>query len=420
MPIQQMMLGVGKGIPQTNFSFASEVTDIEGSGISYSQNPKVTADPHNENRYAISFTDDDGSKDGFIRIATRSGNTFTLSPRYDAADGSNVGANSILFDPSNSGKIIFLYNTSKPYARVISFSGSSGSESFSRSSAFLVSNIGYSATAEMVPMGSTGRYVIPLLKNGVCYLRIITASSTDVTSRDSSGGSDAISLTTTSSTSPDIVVDPTDSTKGMMMTVNTSEKLVARALTFSGSGTSANVSIGAETQLTPNQNSGGGYSQNVWHSLVACGSGKYVAFAKGGDPPHRNKLTGVAFDYDGSSYTLGSPSYGPTNITTSTAGEWSASHDYYSANNIISLVGNYGTVGGYRPLYGIVCTRSDDRTLSYTNAHAIANGSNTKLFRQETAQGYDDANTNLSVISNNANGSNFDNLSAVLWQAGGS
>ncbi len=407
-----------------DFSFASEVNDLEGSGITATENPIVTADPHDENRYAISFTDDDGSKDGFIRIATRSGSSLTLSPRYDAADSSNVGKKSILFDPSNSGKLIFVYNTNKIYARVISFSGSAGSESFSRSSAFTVSNYSYSSNSgtKMVPMGSTGRYVIPIENSNTAYLRIITASSSAITSRDSAGGSDAISLSTTVNYPPQIAIDPTDSTKGMMCAVNSSEDLVVRALTFSGSGTSATVSVGAETQLTPGILSGGGYRYSGgWQQIVACGAGKYVAFAKGGDSPHNNKIVGVAFDYDGS-YTLGSATYAPQNITTDEPGPfWVASNNFYSANNTISLVGSYGsgsTRNPNHPVYATVCTRSDDRTISYTDVTAVGNTTNNKQFFRWTAQGYDDANTNLTVYSNNANGSNKDSVSGVLWQAG--
>ena len=424
MPIQQMFLGLGKGIAQPDFNFASEVDDLEGSGLTATEYPIVTADPHNENRYAINFTDDDGSKRGYIRIVTRTGTSLTLSPVYDASDTNGTSAGTIVFDPSNSGKIIYLYNTSKPYARVISFSGSAGSESFSRSSTFLVSNYGFGVThgARMVPMGSTGRYVIPFKNSSTAYLRIITASSTEVTSRDSAGGSDAISLTSSCSRVPQIAIDPTDSTKGMMCVVNTSEKFVVRALTFSGSGTSATVSVGAETQLTPGTNSGGGYvNANGWQQLVACGAGKYVAFARGGDSPHNKKIVGVAFDYDGSSYTLGSATYAPQNITSTLdpGPSWVASN---RGGNIIGLVGIYGdssTQNPSNPVYATVCTRSDNRTLSYTDVTAVGNTDNNKQFTRWTAQGYDDANTHLTIYSNNANGSNRDSISGVLWQAGG-
>ena len=429
MPIQQMFLGVGKGIPQTNFSFASEVNDIEGSGITKSEHVKVAADPHNENRYAFAFTDDDGSKRGYIRIATRSGTSLTFSPRYDASDTNNTQTASIVFDPSNSGKIIYLYNTNKPYARVISFSGSAGSESFSRSSAFLVTNYGWSGYhgVKMVPMGSTGRYVIPFKNSNTAYLRIITASSSAVTSRDSAGGSDAISLTSSTFDPPQIAIDPTDSTKGMMCTVTNAsypngEKLIVRALTFSGSGTSANVSVGTETELTPSILSGRGYTgASGWQQIVACGAGKYVAFAKGGDSPHNKKLVGVAFDYDGSNYTLGSATYAPQNITSNNVPgpTWVASNN---GGNIIGLIGayeSYNDGNGNRPVYATVCTRSDNRSLSYTNVTAIGNTGNTKNFDPFTAQGYDDGNTHLTCYGNNLNGSNFDNMSGVLWQAGG-
>jgi len=423
MPIQQMLLGVGKGIPQTNFSFASEVDDLEGSGLTATENAIVTADPHNENRYAINFTDDDGSKRGYIRIVTRTGTSLTLSPRYDASDTSNTGGGTIVFDPSNSGKIIYVY-TSGCKGRVISFSGSAGSESFSRSSAFTVSNTGFSNIhgGRMVPMGSTGRYVVPLIKSNTAYLRIITASSSAITSRDSAGGSDGISLTSSCSRVPQIAIDPTDSTKGMMCVVNTSEDLVVRALTFSGSGTSATVSVGAETQLTPGTLSGGGYiNANGWQQLVACGAGKYVAFARGGDSPHNKKIVGVAFDYDGSSYTLGNATYAPQNITSTEdpGPSWVASN---RGGNIIGLVGVYGdsaTQNPNNPVYATVCTRSDNRTLSYTDVTAVGNTDNNKQFTRWTAQGYDDANTHLTVYSNNANGSNKDSISGVLWQAGG-
>jgi len=423
MPIQQMFLGVGKGIPQTNFSFASEVDDLEGSGLTATENAIVTADPHNENRYAINFTDDDGSKRGYIRIVTRTGTSLTLSPRYDASDTSNTGGGTIVFDPSNSGKIIYVY-TSGCKGRVISFSGSAGSESFSRSSAFTVSNTSFSNIhgGRMVPMGSTGRYVVPLKKSNTAYLRIITASSSAITSRDSAGGSDGISLTSSCNRVPQIAIDPTDSTKGMMCVVNTSEDLVVRALTFSGSGTSATVSVGAETQLTPGTLSGGGYvNANGWQQLVACGAGKYVAFARGGDSPHNKKIVGVAFDYDGSSYTLGSATYAPQNITSTEdpGPSWVASN---RGGNIIGLVGVYGdssTQNPNNPVYATVCTRSDNRTLSYTDVTAVGNTDNNKQFTRWTAQGYDDGNTHLTVYSNNANGSNKDSISGVLWQAGG-
>jgi len=427
-PIQQIFLGAGKGIPKPNFDYASEVDDLEGSGLTATENAIVAADPHNENRYAINFTDDDGSKRGYIRIITRTDTSLTLSPRYDASDTGNTGAGTIVFDPSNSGKIIYVYSSGCK-GRVISFSGSAGSESFSRSSEFNISNIGWSKNhgTRMVPMGSTGRYVIPLKKSDTAYLRIITASSSAITSRDSAGGSDAISLTSPTYDPPQIAIDPTDSTKGMMCTVKNAsypdgEKLIVRALTFSGSGTSATVSVGAETDLTPSILSGRGYTgANGWQQLVACGAGKYVAFARGGDSPHNKKIVGVAFDYDGSSYTLGSATYAPQNITTTLdpGPDWVASN---RGGNIIGLVGVYGdssTQNPSNPVYATVCTRSDDRTLSYTDVTAVGNEDNNKQFTRWTAQGHDDANTHLAVYSNNANGSNKDSISGVLWQAGG-
>lgn len=210
------------------------------------------------------------------------------------------------------------------------------------------------------------------------------------------------------------------STDGMLVAVNTNERFAARALTFSGTGTSATVTAGSEQLLTPSistyGNAGGGYTANgSWQGLVSNGSGKYTAFAKGGDSPHNNKVVGVAFDYDSSNatYTLGTATYATQNITTSTSGTW------YFANNdnkLIAMVGTYGSVGGYDVTYAMQCERGDDRSLTYTNAHDIGNKDHTWATDQEFDIQTDDAQTCLVVTSDNSDGTNSGALSAVMWQ----
>lgn len=139
-PIQQMFLGAGKGIAQADFDFHDQVHGVEGNVATLVQNPRVSADPFNENRWAFSYTDDDGSKDGYVRIVTRNGTTLTFSNPYDAADSSNCGQTAPVWDVNNENKLLYLYNSSGAKGRVITVSGSAGSETFSRSSQFTISN----------------------------------------------------------------------------------------------------------------------------------------------------------------------------------------------------------------------------------------------------------------------------------------
>jgi len=424
-PIQQMLLGVGKGIPQTNFDFHDQVHGVEGNVATLVQNPRVSADPFNENRWAFSYTDDDGSKDGYIRIVTRNGTTLTFSNPYDAADSSNVGQTAPVWDVNNENKILYLYNSSGTKGRVITVSGSAGSESFSRSSQFSISNLGYDPFQGRgaYALGTTGRWAIPYMTSNVAEIRIITVSSSGIDSRDSAGGSDAINVSQSTTNVPQLVIDPNDWTKGMLVAVNTNERFAARALTFSGTGTNATVTAGSEQLLTPSistyGNAGGGYwASSGWQGLVSNGSGKYTAFARGGDSPHNNRIVGVAFDYNPSNttYTLGSATYATRNITTSTAGR------FYFANNdgnMIAMVGNYGSIGGYDVTYAQTCERADNRTLTYSNATAIGNEDHTWTTDTEFDVQTDDAQTCLVVTSDNSDGTNSGALSAVMWQLGG-
>lgn len=57
------------------------------------------------------------------------------------------------------------------------------------------------------PLGTTGRWAIPFLNSNTAEIRIITVSSTGIDSRDSDGGSNAISVSQSCAVHPQIVMN---------------------------------------------------------------------------------------------------------------------------------------------------------------------------------------------------------------------
>lgn len=441
MSIQQSLLGAAGGFT-LDFDYGSVVNGLEDTGtVSTLERPRVFADRYNENRFAITFTDDDGSKRGYLRLLTRSGNTLTASPTYDAADENQVANINGIFIAS--GKILIHYDyNSKAWGRIITFSGSAGSESFSRSSAFQITNraMNWEYGCQPEAIGTTGRYLMPYYNynehtNGSrnqdrdAYLRIVTATTSAVT-HYGDGGSDGMWLQESAASAPRVVMHPDDDTKALMCVAAHDYILVFRPLTLSGTGNSATASVGSRVIACPsvshNGIAGHGFAVGAPVMLVSCGGDKFVAFAGGAYGAHKNKLVGIAFDWDGSSFTLGSPSYAPTNITAAVSMRYKSGCIAESAppdgtNKIGLSILFEDQINSRRPIYGISVTRNNDRTLTWSDVTLLGNGANsdpTNLHHWDMAVQSDSANTCLTVWNNNLSGTNYGNLAGKLWRLG--
>lgn len=429
-----MMLGAAGGFPM-DFDYGTIYAGVEDSDtVNKLERPAVSADPHNENRWAITFTDDDGNsnKRSYVVIATRTGKNLTFSDAFDCGNqnGTNGARTCWLSDTANKFVIAYRQQYGQARARVITVSGSAGSESFTRGSeeSLTNKNTDYQHGVKIVPLGTTGRYIIAVRSGATKYLMTMTIN----------GSTGAITHNTEQATGDSgtyhgthICIDPNDATKGMMALVNNSEKLIARSLTFSGTGTSASITFGSEQLLIPNTNSGGGFhNSDGWSSLHCCGSGKYMAIAKGGDSPYAYRIVGTAFDFDGSNYTLGNYSLAPDTFSTVSGGNepryWVGDNQLLRGNSV-ALVGHYpDQIGSDKPIVAVKATRKDDRTITWSDQIKIGNetgdtGRGSTLHNQYVAVQTDSAHTALAVWNNNyppSPGQAYDNLQARLIQLG--
>ena len=321
---------VGTDTVSANYSYGS-TTATSGQASQYTH---VSADPFNSNRWAMTWTDDVGTKYVRLLIITRSGSSLTFSSISNVYTGGNASLPYAVWDVVTTNKIVMFYSNSanKGTTRVCTISGSAGSESFSYGTELVFSNItptgGNTTTVGVTPpvaIGTTGSYLFTYRKSsdGYTYSQILRVSGTTVTKSDNGGSDGNILISANLASAGQVAINPTDATKGFMTVVNASEKWVMYPLTLSGTGDAMAVSVGSEQVVTPNlRTDGNGYVNSGGFQRIQYIDGeRFLIFAKGGDSPHNKKIVSIMVKYVGTTYTGGgtsssSPTYLPQNIST--------------------------------------------------------------------------------------------------------
>ena len=395
-------LGNGKAVVVKSDGTVSEVgTEIVSPNYSYgsttvtsnqaSQYTHISADPFNSNRWAMTWTDDVGTKYVRLLIITRSGSSLTFSSISNVYTGGNASAPYAVWDVVTTNKILMVYSNvqNKGTARVCTLSGSAGSESFSYGTELVFSNItpvgGATTDASSTPpvaIGTTGSYLFTYRNssNGYTYSQILRVSGTTVT-KSNNGGSDGVVLISSNLASAgQVAINPTDPTKGFMTVVNASEKWVMYPLTLSGSGDAMAVSVGSEQVVTPNiRTDGNGYLNNGGFQRIQYIDGeRFLIFAKGGDSPHNRKIVSIMVKYVGTTYTGGgtsssSPTYLPQNIS----GTSNNPQGFSVSNNIVTDPTTFVTVATFENMnprqvvVSIGTVNTGTGAITYTNQTRI-------------------------------------------------
>ena len=200
------------------------VSNFETADLEYI---KVAADPHDSNRWAVVWTDDVGTKYVELRIITRSGTTFTLSPETSvyAASGARP---SVSFDKSTSGTLLVTYVNSsiQGSARACTFSGSAGSESFTWGTALnaWAGNLRGVAGASMInDLGGGKFFIIWSGTSNYPTSRVLSLSGTTVTALDSDHVIDSNAL---SSSAVSACINSTDGSTALVATVRNSDAYI--------------------------------------------------------------------------------------------------------------------------------------------------------------------------------------------------
>ncbi len=395
-------LGNGKAVVVKSDGTVSEVgTEIVSPNYSYgsttatsnqaSQYTHISADPFNSNRWAMTWTDDVGTKYVRLLIITRSGSSLTFSSISNVYTGGNASAPYAVWDVVTTNKILMFYSNSinRGTVRVCTLSGSAGSESFSYGTELVYTNInplgGATTDASSTPpvaIGTTGSYLFTYRNssNGYTYSQILRVSGTTVT-KSNNGGSDGVVLISSNLASAgQVAINPTDATKGFMTVVNASEKWVMYPLTLSGSGDAMAVSVGSEQVVTPNiRTDGNGYLNNGGFQRIQYIDGeRFLIFAKGGDSPHNRKIVSIMVKYVGTTYTGGgtsssSPTYLPQNIS----GTSNNPQGFSVSNNIVTDPTTFVTVATFENMnprqvvVSIGTVNTGTGAITYTNQTRI-------------------------------------------------
>mgnify|MGYP003675775699 CR=1 FL=1 len=348
---------VGTNTVSPNYSYGS-TTATSGQASQYTH---VSADPFNSNRWAMTWTDDVGTKYVRLLIITRSGSSLTFSSISNVYTGGNASAPYAVWDVVTTNKILMVYSNvyNRGTARVCTLSGSAGSESFSYGTEYTFSNIspvaGGSTDAGATPpvaIGTTGSYLFTYRKSsdGYTYSQILRINGTTVTRSNNGGSNGNILISANLSSAGQVAINPTDPTKGFMTVVNASEKWVMYPLTLSGSGDAMAVSVGSEQVVTPNiRTDGNGYlNAGGFQRIQYIDGERFLIFAKGGDSPHNKKIVSIMVKYVGTTYTGGgtsssSPTYLPQNIS----GTSNNPEGFMVSNNIVTDPTTFTTIAKF-------------------------------------------------------------------------
>jgi len=208
---------------------------------------KVTADPHNTDRWMVSYKNNSGTSGIRFKFVIRSGTSLSVGNEINSGGVSGINdayAHSIAFDPSTADKflMVFMPGSSAPSAYgtaavVGTISGSAGSESISwgTPNRFETANfdIANGIPDRVFALGTSGNYLTAWTNDpsGV-KMRVLTVSGTTVTAP----GSTTIPYSTAVRGSEfGFKVNPYDATKALVFQNNADKHLYITDVAISGS-----------------------------------------------------------------------------------------------------------------------------------------------------------------------------------------
>jgi len=218
------------------------------SGASSISRIKVTADPHNTDRWMVSYYNDSGTSGLRFKFVIRSGTSLSVGNEITTAPSvsgiNNAYAHSIAFDPSTADKFLMVFmpgsNAPTGYgtaAVVGTISGSAGSESISwgTPNRFETDNfdVANGIPDRVFALGTSGNYLTAWDNDpsGV-KMRVITVSGTTVTAP----GSTTIPYSTAARGAEfGFKVNPYDATKALVFQINANKYLYITDVAISGS-----------------------------------------------------------------------------------------------------------------------------------------------------------------------------------------
>tara|TARA_R100001086_G_scaffold134613_1_gene70028 strand:- start:350 stop:1909 length:1560 start_codon:yes stop_codon:yes gene_type:complete len=208
---------------------------------------KVTADPHNTNRWMVSYYNDSGTSGLRFKFVIRAGTSLSVGNEINSGSVSGINnayAHSIAFDPSTADKflMVFMPGSSAPTgygtaAVVGTISGSAGSESISWGTPNRFETVNFDV-ANGIPdrvfaLGTSGNYLTAWTNDpsGV-KMRVLTVSGTTVTAP----GSTTIPYSTAARGAEfGFKVNPYDATKALVFQNNADKHLYITDVAISGS-----------------------------------------------------------------------------------------------------------------------------------------------------------------------------------------
>ena len=347
------------------------VTQFEGGASQYYS---VKADPHNDDRWIITWTDDVGTKKYLIKIITRSGTSFTQSSEIDAGlSGINNSEPGVAWDKGTADKILIVYNNSSNdgTAKVGTISGSAGSESISFGSELTFT------TKQMISpnkspltvlcMDTSGNYFVSFTDGASqsnAYGRILQVSGTTVTA----GGSDTSIATSVWDNAQRGAMHPTDNTK-IIYGYFTSSTENIRELTVSG------------TTITAGTSYSGGTIADGSIQVLPISATKVVMGARNSSSyPIYTIVTNSS----------GAFTWGTQNVATSTAASQVDSNNNLDGDPL-TFISVYSRNTTPRYPYGITCTlNSDVSSITFATPIQLDSNENAQYYLQVGQQSDND------------------------------
>jgi hypothetical protein len=290
------------------------------SGASSMGRIKVTADPHNTDRWMVSYKNDSGTSGIRIKFVTRSGTTLSdggVSNSGSEADIGDAYAHAMVFDPVTPNKVLMVFmpgaNATSSYGTAavvltLSTSDKDAVVSFGTVNRFETANFDQAngVPDRVFALGTSGNYLTAWTNDpsGV-KMRVLTVSGTTVTAP----GSTTIPYSTAARGSEfGFKVNPYDATKALVFQINADKYLYITDVAISGSTITATSS----GNVVDNSNT---YERQGTIDLCYLTSTKFVMIASrestSGDGQGRTQIGnlnsgsftyGAQIAYGGSSY----------------------------------------------------------------------------------------------------------------------
>jgi|TARA_R100000482_G_scaffold34831_1_gene11448 hypothetical protein len=372
------------------------VTQFEGGASQYYS---VKADPHNDDRWIITWMDDVGTKKYLIKIITRSGTSFTQSPEIDAGlSGTNSSEPGVAWDKGTADKILIVYNNSSNdgTAKVGTISGSAGSESISFGSELTFTTkqmlSAHRSPLTVLCMDTSGNYFVSFTdgaSSSNAYGRILQVSGTTVTA----GGSDTSIATSVWDRAQRGAMHPTDTTKIIYGYFTTSTENI-RELTVSG------------TTITAGTSYSGGTIADGSIQVLPISATKVVMGARNSSSyPIYTIVTNSS----------GAFTWGTQNVATSTAA-YAVDSDNNLDGDSLTFISVYARNTTPRYPYGITCTlNSGVSSITFATPIQLDSNENAQYYLQVGQQSDNDGHF-VAVYEP----STFDEGLFVLGKTGGS